>query len=156
MCVCAIFTPNKDVHLFMYLFVCVLVHFFVYLLTYILCTYLNSRISFWPFQVGWNFLPEDLAAGCQACPARTWGYHLVVNHGWNIPYKWRSPAGKVMFSYSDPHQSLFNEKRVWITQFHKVWIEVWIGGYGPCVGPGPWSISCGLQSFQSKFIEHVS
>ena len=30
-----------------------------------------------------------------------------------------------------------DEKGVWITQYHKVWIKVWIGGYGSCVGPGP-------------------
>ena len=27
--------------------------------------------------------------------------------------------------------------RVWIMQYHGVWIKVWIGGYGSCVGPGP-------------------
>ena len=32
--------------------------------------------------------------------------------------------------------------RVWIMQYHGVWIKVWIGGYGSCVGPGPGSIPC--------------
>ena len=31
-------------------------------------------------------------------------------------------------------------------QYHGVWIKVWIGGYGSCVGPGPWSIPCILFS----------
>ena len=26
---------------------------------------------------------------------------------------------------------------VWIMQYHRVWIKVWIGGSGSCVGPGP-------------------
>ena len=32
--------------------------------------------------------------------------------------------------------------RLWIMQYHGVWIGVWIMEYGSCVGPGPWSMLC--------------
>ena len=70
---------------------------------------------------------------------------------------------RIKSSIVGQHQSFFNEKgvrikgmdqgygsRVWIMQYHGVWIGVWIMEYGSCVGPGPWSMLCIFTRIQIK------
>ena len=46
-------------------------------------------------------------------------------------------------------------KGIWIMQYHRVWIKVWIRGYGSSVGPGHWSIPCILTRTHICIIKYT-